>query len=324
MSSTPSQDNTTGTGSSSTTEKNPNGVYTKADYTPVEGNWFTAKPYGFRFTDKNGKSTTIFLPIGPSNLTISTSFATNVVSTLYGVVEEHSPIRFYDISIEGTTGMAPKYVDPVANNGIPKPQLGRSTFKVNQTIDAKLAKGFFSSGIAAQTAGKAKNIVNDTKALFGQTDEMISGLYVDQTGYIAFHNLYRFLLKYKKDASGSDSATKGVTRGEDKDGNSEHPLIFFNYKDCNQYNVVIRSFVLRRDKEDPMLYNYSINMRGYALSAHPDATRGIATKTDQDMLVDLGLDGVDGSTYLGKAKQNAASAKNILGSVASGINLFGR
>src|SRR6185369_1371883 len=73
-------------------------------YKVIKSNWFTAKPYGFKFTPRAGKAMTMFLPIAPSNLTISTGFATNAIPTLYGTVEEHSPVRYYDITIEGTTG----------------------------------------------------------------------------------------------------------------------------------------------------------------------------------------------------------------------------
>lgn len=318
MASTPSQDILTSNTSTLKNEQASNGIFANQDYNPIQGNWFTAKPYGFKFTDKNNKVTTMFLPISPGNLTINTNFATNMVSTLYGTVEEHSPVRYYDISIEGTTGMAPKYVDPVTG-GLPQAKLGRSTFTVKQTLGPQLLGGFFS-----QTLGKLEKIVSDTKALFGKPPEVSPGVYVDQSGYIAFHNLYRFLLQYKKDASGVDPGTKGKVRPEDAHRNSIHPLIFFNYKDCNQYKVVIRSFTLRRDKEDPMLYNYSITMRGYDLSDINDTASGRAAKTNEDMLGELGLNGVDGSTYLGTAKKSAVSAKNILGSVASGINLFGR
>lgn len=309
---TPAQDSGAPKPSSLVNEQNPNGVYTDRDYNPVPENWFTAKPYGFKFTDKNKKPTIMYLPISPSNLTISTSFATNIISTLYGTVEEHSPVKYYDISIEGTTGMAPKYVNPAQENGIPPTQPGRSFFSIKQTLGSLSVDGFFS-----QTLSRLKSVVNDTTALF-KTPEVLPGVYTDQSGYVAFHNLYQFLLKYKKDASGADSATRS---GEER---TIHPLLFLNYKDCNSYKVVIKSFILRRDKEDPMLYNYSITMRGYDLTDINDSTLNIENKTEQNILEDLGLNGVDGSTYLKTAKRAAVTAKSILGTASTGINLFGR
>lgn len=294
------------------TDKVPVGLYAAIDdvgYRLEKNNWYTSKPYGFKLTDKDGKEWTMFLPISPNNLTITTNFATNIIPTIYGTVEEHSPVRYYDITIEGTTGMAPKYVDPVDAAQIPEAKTGRSIFSVQQTIRPNALGGFFS-----KTINTINNVVESTKALLSPTPEVKTGLYVDQTGYAAFHNLYRFLLKYKKDSSSANAD------GKDR----PHPLVFFNYKDANQYNVVVRSFTLRRDKEDPMLYYYSISMRGYNLSSINKNLGSIANKEQKDMLADLGLDGVEGSSYLGKAKEFATNAKGILGSVAAGINQFGR
>jgi hypothetical protein len=290
-------------------------IFTNVDYNPVKTNWYSAKPYGFKFTPKNGTSSIVmFLPISPSNLTITTSFATNIIPTLYGTVEEHSPVRYYDINIEGTTGMGPRYVEPFEDGAQTAPsRLGRSTFSVKQTLGSTLLGGLF-----AKTLNRVENIVNDTTALF-KPPEVNTGLYVDQTGYIAFHNLYRFLLQYKKDVSGVDPASKGVKRSQD----AQHPLVFFNYKDCNQYKVVINKFTLKRDKEDPMMYHYSISMRGYDLTDVNNKTT-IGDLDQQKMLKELGLDGVSGSTILGDVKKFATDAKGILGSVATGINLLGR
>src|SRR5689334_19686681 len=71
-------------------------------YTLESQNWYSAKPYGFKASLRNGRSVVMFLPINPSNLTISTNFATNMIPTLYGTVEEHSEVRYFDITIEGT------------------------------------------------------------------------------------------------------------------------------------------------------------------------------------------------------------------------------
>jgi len=294
-------------------------VFANPDYRPKLANWFTAKPYGFRFSNKNGKITTLFLPIAPSNLTITTNFATNIIPTLYGTVEEHSPVRYYDITIEGTTGMGPKYVDPIDGVGIPNVSTGRTTFNIQQTIKSDALGGFF-----AKTINTINSVVDGVKSLFGQTPEVSTGLFVNQSGYLAFHNLYRFLLKYKKDASGVDPSTKNVKREVDKDGNSLHPLVFFNYKDNNQYKVAIRNMTLRRDKEDPMLYNYVISMRGYDLGGINGTTAILADITAEKLLTDLGLNGVKGSSFLTEAKKKAADAKAILGSVATGINQLGR
>lgn len=272
-------------------------------YEVIESNWFTSKPYGFRFTDRDDNSFTMFLPINPSNLMIQTGFATNTIATLYGTVEEHSPVRYFDITIEGTTGMSPKYVDVEQKQSL----AGRSSFPVAQGL-AGAAGGFFAKTLAL--ADKVKNSASD---LINGAPKPQSGLAINQTGYLAFHNLYRFLLKYKEDASGAtDNNTKRKV----------HPLTFFNYKDNNQYDVVVRNFVLRKSADNPMLYNYSITLRGYNLRTASDG----ASIEDQtaDRLKQLGLDGVDSSSLLGDIKATANKVRGVLGPLGAGINVLGR
>jgi hypothetical protein len=299
----------TALGGLASTDTKSSPIFSDADYSPVLSNWYTARPYGFKFTPRSGSAVVMFLPISPSNLTVSTQFATNVVPTLYGTVEEHSPVRYYDISIEGTTGMGPKYVHPVDARARPEVQPGRSRFTVQQTIPSSV-QGFFS-----KTLTRAQSIYSETRSTLSPP-VVSTGLQLDQTGYLAFHNLYRFLLKYKKDASGTDS-NGGMSRPD-----GSHPLIFFNYKDNNQYKVAVKSMVMRRDKEDPMMYHYSITMRGYDLE---NAGTDIRPESEtQRLLTDLGLDGVQGSLFLGRAKEMAARGRGVLGSLASGINQLGR
>jgi hypothetical protein len=282
-------------------------------YTPDPNNWYTAKPYGFKLTRRDGTQFTMFMPINPSNINISTNFATNVIPTLYGTVEEHSDIRYFDIVIEGTTGMAPKFVD-VANSGVADiaypalAQGGRAKFPI---ASVGALGGFFSSTVAS-----ISNILNQAgkavSAITGQNNQPIeTGIYNNQTGYLAFHNLYRFLMRYKKDAAGVDSQVPRTT----------HPLTFFNYKDGNEYDVAVKNFTLRRSTENPMLYYYSITMRGYNIRS----CGGLKTLEDLNQrLNDLGLNGVKSSSLLSTISSVSNSAKAIVGSAANGINLFGR
>lgn len=278
-------------------------IFSNPAYSVIEQNWFSAKPYGFKFTPRTGGSFTMFLPISPSNLTITTGFATNLIPTLYGTVEEHSPVRYYDIVIEGTTGMAPKFVDV----GLQKPELlpGRSSFSVSQGLSSA-AGGFFSKTLSA-----IEKIKNQASDLINGTPNPETGIYTSQTGYVAFHNLYRFLLKYKQDVAADPNSTTA---------REQHPLTFFNYKDNNQYDVVVRNFTLRRSADNPMLYFYSITLRGYNLRSVTDK----AVDTTADRLKQLGLDGVDGSSLLGKIKGTSDKVKGILGPLGAGINILGR
>lgn len=293
--------------------------------------WYSAKPYGFRLNTRDGKQFTMFLPINPSNLHIQTSFATNVIPTLYGTVEEHSDVRYYDIVIEGTTGMAPKFVDPidtsasaqasgvgtnkdsVAYQALQKP--GRAKFKITSAV----LGGFFSSTIGQvasllNAAGKAVDAVGGL--LGNKPQEPETALYTDQTGYLAFHNLYRFLKRYKQEAAGldSDGQPTGLTL-------TRHPLTFFNYKDGNEYDVAVKSFVLRKSADNPMLYFYSITMRAYNLRT---VGSPLPSEDLNQRLADLGLSGIKSSSLLSTIKGISSDAKAVVGSALNGVNLFGR
>lgn len=272
-------------------------------YTLKPENWFTNKPYGFRFYPRNGSSSgsTMYLPIGPSNLTITTNFATNTIATLYGTVEEHSPVRYFDIQIEGTTGMAPKYVEV----GQEVAYQGREGAQIVQSLSGA-AGGFFS-----KTLGLLDQIRNVASSLSDDSSATTSGVDMSNTGYAAFHNLYRLLLKYKQDTSGA----------VDSQSRKRHPLTFFNFKDNNEYDVVVKNFTLRRSAENPMLYYYSISLRGYNLRSANDNTVSDDTAA---RLKALGLDGVDSSSFLAKIKGTANKVKGILGPLGAGINILGR
>lgn len=280
-------------------------------------NWYLAKPYGFTFIDKDGRHYTMFLPISPTNLTISTNFATNVVPTLYGTVEEHSEIRYYDISIEGTTGFAPKFVDPY--RGEPsqaysvKMRPGRLSVPITKNI-AGLAGGFFAKtlGTIASAANKAVDLFSDSAS------KREKGFLDANSGYVAFHNLYRFLKKYKDDVSGIDAASgSGGTNTL-----REHPLTFFNYKDGNRYDVAVRSFVLRRSADNPMLYYYSIQLRGYNLQSVSD--RLDSGKLLEQRQKDLKLDGVEGSSAFSTFQKYVKNGKSFLKGAQGAIDIFGR
>lgn len=280
-------------------------------YSLESQNWYSAKPYGFKASLRDNRTVVMFLPISPSNLTISTNFATNLIPTLYGTVEEHSEVRYFDITIEGTTGMAPRFVAPYIGGKDMEPGNAYSTVRKSGRSAFEIANSLNAGGFFAKTLGLANQIKNKAADLLDGGVKPKTGINAENSGYVAFHNLYRFLLQYKKDASGTGGSQTPFER---------HPLTFFNYKDNNQYDVVVRGFTMRRSADNPMLYNYSIQLRGYNL-------RSVSDKVDEDLtkrLQDLGLNGVDSSSILGDIKSISSKAKGIIGSAVGGISVLGR
>ncbi len=296
----------------------PEGVLSNSsldDFYKVDpNNWFKALPYCFLYTSGEGIPYYFYLPISPSNITITTPFATNIITTLYSVVEEHSEQRYYDITIEGTTGMAPQYYT-MMNTAIPGMN-DRTSFDVYQPLFGGLfAK---TESIVNKTVGIAKDLMNTASG----SDGNVSGLAPDKSGYAAFHNLYRFLLNYKKQAASTAVSALGAAAaavGVSISTNKPHPLSFLNYKDGVAYNCSIQRFTLRRSAESPMLYNYSIQMRCFNMRS----IDGIVLGAQTDVLANLGLGGLGSGSLMNKMKNIAGSAKGIVGGLSAGFSILG-
>jgi len=268
-------------------------------------NWYKQRPFAFVFTNQKGKKSTFYLPIAPSNININTHFATNVITTMYGTVEEHSEQRYYDITIAGTTAMMPRYYKVAedqkgdSNNG----NIGRASFAVKASL-SNAAGGFFK-----RTLDTIENSINQAKDFLGISDKPTSGIDLKRTGYVAFHNFYKFLLAYKK-----DTASAGIRKTNTSGKNTTaHPLRFVNYKDNNQYDVSVQQFQLTRDSGDPFLYNYNIVLRAYNLRS-ADAQDNVPDISDRKQ--ELGLDGIKTSlltTMANKAAQAKRAAYSAIG-----------
>lgn len=232
----------------------------KVPYKIEPENWFKAKPYGFAFYDRSSSDKkdapakrTVWLPISPQNIQVTTPMATNVITTLYGVVEEHSEVRYHEITISGTTGISPKYVGYLDSTSVPK--AGKDKKMTSDQISS--GRLSFDLGSKVPAFGTFIDSVTD---LAGATPTNESGLDVTKTGYYAFHKLYQFFLLYKEDTAGNKpNATKTTIKRK------RHPLTFLNYKDNIQYDCVPLVFNLTRSATDPMLYNYTIQLRAYNL-----------------------------------------------------------
>ncbi len=302
----------------------PSNVGSKGDsvdsfYAVEPTNWYKTLPYGFAFSDRKSKddgggrsnSTIFYLPISPNNINVTTHFATNIVTTLYGVVEEHSEVRYYDIVISGTTGFAPQYNKEQNSSGADgsradKKQpssaetanfinpLGRTSFQ-NDSIDLG---GFLPE--VTNIISQANNLRTEIGDFLGGGPKNYTGISPYQNGYVAFHNFYRFLLKYKLDMAG-----KGVN-GPVKRVSDAHPLQFLNYKDGVQYDCIPVDFTLMRSAESPMLYNYSIKLRCFNL-------RSVNAKAqEQGQLAKVGLGDIKSQSLFSSLSGAASSASTLL------------
>lgn len=271
--------------------------------------WYKAYPYGFAFwqfdEDKADFPTeTFWLPIAPNNINVTTHYATNIITTLYGIIEEHSEVRYYDIVISGNTGIAPKYTVPFASSpdggpigGYAKnsgagiqtpsppnpgsPSIGRSSF--GSADSAGVLGGFLPE--VTNSFAAAANLVKSIKNGASKNE---AGFEPTQSGYYAFHNLYKFLLRYKVDASKAREVGANTWNGR-----SQHPLQFLNHKDNIQYDCIPISFTLVRTADNPMLYQYNIKLRAFNLR---NVNEKDTAKSD-NLLAELGLGNLSGSVF---------------------------
>jgi hypothetical protein len=299
-------------GNSSTTGNSPQD--SDGLYKIQETNWYKTLPYGFTFRDREAKeegdsgTVTFYLPITPSNIQVTTQFATNVITTLYGVVEEHSEVRYYDMVISGTTGFAPRYKSEKNSKGGPLAKvstgsgkdstgfinpIGRSSFEGN-SIDLG---GFLPE--VTNVISQVKNAVSDIGDFINGGPKNVTGIKPSESGYFAFHNFYKFLLKYKQDAAGVGKLGTVKRR-------AKHPLQFLNYKDGIKYDCVPTDFTLTRSAESPMLYNYSIKMRCYNLRSVNE------TVQEQSQLTKLGLGEIDGQSLFSSLAGAAGGAAALV------------
>lgn len=277
------------------------------DYTQ-DSNWLRSTPYAFKAKVDDGPYTTFFLPISPQNLTISTYFATNTIATLYGTVEEHSEQRYFDITIQGTTGFAPAYYD---KNPL-TPSAGRESFSSSAFIKSDVLGGFASGliGKINKAVNQATAVVNAVKG--NSKGPFESGLSIEKSGYAAFHNLYRFLLAHKKYAASGKMRSPSDEKLDARSSN-QTPLYFINFKDNNQYSCVVQRFTLERTAENPMLYNYSIQLRAYNIG--PILSGSFAANDERLKMLGLQESRPSAAASFNNAISNAKGTLNTLKSI---------
>ena len=299
-----------------------------------ETNWYSSLPYVFKIWVKDSFYYQ-YLPINPSNISIQTHFATNINATLYGVVEEHSDIRFHDITIQGTTGYFPKHPTPRKGETVKKVVKEKSGWdkfvdfavetskSVVNFLNGGLSKG--EESIGRGSAGSGGRGLSEVSAFFPKTigiaQQAVASILgsndarngvptgadgkpdFTKTGYMAFHNLQRMLFAYKKEAAAGNKPQSG------------HPIQFINYKDNMHYDCAPVQFSVTRSAESPMLYNYSITFRAYNLRTI-DAKK-VSAEAKANQLKELGLDGFGNSLAktargaIGKATSLMGASKSI-------------
>ena len=292
-----------------------------APYAVKSENWYKTISYGFRIIDipknileagpiqlKQAESLALgnptglafYFPVNPESINISTPFAVQVTPTLGGVVEEHSGAVFYNITLSGTTGIMPNISIFTGRPLNAKSETRNCAYEPD--LKDKMARKI---GFGGNTYNAAMGAVAAYKKLMSQLtgiedDKTVDDDRNENTGYTTFHALYKYLWLYHYDKA----------NGYNK------MLQFVNYKDNNQYNVIVQNFQLSRDKSRPHLYTYSIQMKGWLLTTETDqldsnpAAMAKSALEWATRLSNLGLD--EGPSFKATAFRVVNSTKSVL------------
>lgn len=266
-------------------------------YTIEYGNWYQSIPYALRVVSTNPSAdideiAVFFFPVNPESINISTPFAAVITPTLGGIVQEHSGPVFYNITINGTTGILP------ANNYndgtflTPEDNL-RPTAAGDSFISPEALGGF------GQNTINAINSIVST--ITGISSKVVDGTRNQKSGYTAFHVLYKFFWWYHFA----------------KSQGSQQQLKFVNYKDNNQYDIVVQNFSLTRDKGSPHLYRYSIQLKAWNLE-ESDTFPALSADDQAAQLAALGLD--EGPSVKADLFRVINDTKSVLNGAAGLLN----
>lgn len=201
---------------------------------------------------------TFYFPINPESISINSPMAVTVTPTVGGIVEEHSGSVIFNISLKGTTGVLPG-IDCRTGTTVTDSRPLASNTRISSGL-----LGGFGTNIIDTANGMMNNILGNKVPT--------ADIKTTASGYEAYHVLYRTVNRYH----------------QAKKLGSKVRMKFINFKDGNKYSVVVKNFNLTRDKSRPNLYNYSIEMIGWSISASDDADLPFLVEGD-DRLAELGI-----------------------------------
>lgn len=264
------------------------------------------------------------LPIPPQSLITKMQPASQATASLGGVVEETSENTFWHIQLAGTTGIAPSRGD--TTDRLKRKDVAKEFRTRLETTGLMAGMAANLSSMAAKAGGLADiavDTVKGTEAAFtgganpmdsvlGAAEAIADGaVQAIQTallppmpyagsavssmsnGYTEIQELHRFLYTYSK--------LKGQNPGK-------FQLVFRNMKDQTKWNVVLQDFTIQRNAQNPMLYRYNLQFKGWDIRSIGDVQRNEFDR--------FGLHGDLKSVILIEGPQ----ILNIMGKMAENLN----
>lgn len=281
----------------------------------AENNWNKAFPYLFFLAEEDRKfpgtykrigtdrlnglgiaTPTFRLEIPPQSLSLNPVFANSVTATNNGVLEENSGVLFRQIAIAGTTGLLP-------NRVIEGFKSSNSVFKgafknivTNFFPGVNDAINNFQRSIE-RTVG---SVVGTNEGKFVIPEDKIN---LNQTGFMKFWEFNNFLIAYAE--------------AKAKTENNDLRLVFYSVKDDVGFVFTTQGMTMTRDAGNPLLYNYSMNMRAWDLFTENSDVPEIRFDFPQLARVNAIASVTE---VLRNARTSIQSASNVIRSAVSDLN----
>lgn len=254
----------------------------KAFYLVDAKDWYQTYPYRFIVKSKT-KDYIYSLPIPPQSLSVSPVIPSQATATLGGVVEESSPVVFWNVSMQGTFGQAISKQDPTRPAG--RSDEFRRVFTSGGLLGSALSN-------LANTAGnvlKAATLNVNPLELLGSTQLPYSQSFVN-ADTPASKGSIGDAIQSIKNIAGGDSGTRDASQLVTTGGNgftevhafqnfllayqklagqrpSEFSLYFQSIKDNCQWRCIIASPPsFSKNAQRPFMYDYSISLKCWGLT----------------------------------------------------------
>lgn len=223
-----------------------------------------------------------FLP--PQAIQIQTQFASSVIATNRGILEENNGMVFRTITISGTTGVWP--AKPFQKKG-------------SSSLLGRLAKNIFPAATSA-ISNLFGQIKKTTSSIVGEGPLDLQKPDKD-SGYYQFWALHNFFVAYaeaKKDP-----------------GCKNFRLVFGAPKDNIEYICTPVQFDMRRDSSNPLLYRYQIVLRAWDITT--ESPVGFQVPYDETL---PSPDNVNVITSIVNSLRNIRGVLTGVGNVVKSVN----
>jgi hypothetical protein len=238
--------------------------------------WYQTYPYRFRIvktSDNNSNALVYSLPIPPESIVVRPVYASEAIPTMGGVVEETSPVVFWNITISGTmphsvqrTGMdapAKQFRQNVSSTG-PLSSIVGNILKPIENLANRFdnVTGAFSNGFSVKAASDASQALLQPPLPYSKSAVVDNEGNASNNGFSEIHYMQKFFLLYQK-----LSTRFGTKFKEGSLADSKYALAFDNVKDGQTFRVIIKDSVFSKTAASPYTYKYQITMQGWGLES---------------------------------------------------------